>query len=74
MNNAILDAIKSRWSIRKFTVEPPKRADHEQIVETGLYAATGKGGQSSIIVGTGFCDTLKPISSMRASRQNFRCR
>ena len=48
--NPVLDAIKSRRSIRKFTPDMPEKKDLEQIIEAGLYAASGKGLQSSMIV------------------------
>ena len=48
--NPILEGIKERRSIRKFKPELPEKKDLEQIIEAGLYAASGKGLQSSIIV------------------------
>ena len=48
--NEILKAMKDRRSIRSFTVEMPKKEQLEQIIEAGLYAASGKGMQSSLIV------------------------
>ena len=48
--NETMNAILKRRSVRKYTAEMPKREDLEQIIEAGLYAASGKGGQSSIIV------------------------
>ena len=48
--NETMNAILSRRSVRKYTEEMPKREDLEQIVQAGLYAASGKGGQSSVIV------------------------
>ena len=48
--NAPLDNILSRRSIRKFKPELPERSDIEQIIEAGLYAASGHGSQSSMIV------------------------
>ena len=46
----ILDAMKTRRSIRKYKQELPEREDLEKIIEAGLYAASGKGMQSSMIV------------------------
>ena len=46
----ILDAMKTRRSIRKYKPELPEREDLEKIIEAGLYAASGKGMQSSMIV------------------------
>ena len=48
--NPVLDAIKTRRSIRKFKPEMPEKEDLEQIIEAGLYAASGKGLQSSMVV------------------------
>ena len=48
--NTTLNDILNRRSIRKYSPEMPKKEDLEQIIRAGLYAASGKGGQSSIIV------------------------
>lgn len=48
--NETMNAILKRRSVRKYTDEMPKKEDLEQIIQAGLYAASGKGGQSSIIV------------------------
>jgi len=49
MNN-IIKAMKERRSIRKFKSEMPAKADLEQIVEAGLYAASGMGKQATKII------------------------
>ena len=48
--NPIIDEIKARRSIWKFELEMPEREDLEKIIEAGLYAASGMGKQSPIIV------------------------
>ncbi len=48
--NDIIKAMKERRSIRAFKPELPKKEDLEQIIEAGLYAASGKGHQAAIIV------------------------
>ena len=48
--NTTLDQIKSRRSIRKFRPELPEHETLEKIIEAGLYAASGHGMQSSMIV------------------------
>jgi nitroreductase len=48
--NETMNALLTRRSVRKYMPEMPKREDLEQIIEAGLYAASGKGGQSSIIL------------------------
>ena len=46
----IIKAMLERRSCRKFKAEMPKKEDLQQIVEAGLFAANGKGGQSAIIL------------------------
>ena len=63
--NPVLDAIKSRRSIRKFKPDMVPQDVIDQIVEAGLYAASGMGKQSTkIIVVTNkeFRDKLSAIN------------
>ena len=48
---ALLDAIKSRRSIRKYQDKQIPREDLEKIIEAGTYASNAGGGQRSMIVG-----------------------
>ena len=48
--NPVYDSILTRRSVRHYRPELPAKADLEKIVEAGLYAASGKGGQSTLIV------------------------
>ncbi len=48
--NEIIKAMKERRSIRRFKPDMPKKAALEQIIEAGLYAASGMGKQGAIIV------------------------
>ena len=48
--NEVIKAMKERRSIRKFKAEMPSKADLEQIVEAGLYAANGTGRQAVITI------------------------
>jgi len=48
--NDIIRAMEERRSIRKFKAEMPKKEDLDQIIEAGLYAASGMGKQSAIVV------------------------
>ncbi len=48
--NEIIKAIKERRSIRKFKPDMPSKAEIEQIVEAGLYAANGMGKQAVVTV------------------------
>ena len=48
--NEIISTIKGRRSIRKFKPDIPAKEDIRQIIEAGLYAASGKGKQSAITI------------------------
>jgi len=48
--NEIIKAIEERRSIRGFKSEMPSKKDLEQIIEAGLYAASGMGKQAVITV------------------------
>lgn len=48
--NEIINAMKERRSIRKFKPDMPEKADLDQIVEAGLYAASGMGKQAGLII------------------------
>lgn len=48
--NEIIRAIEERRSIRNFKSDMPPKADIEQIVEAGLYAANGMGKQAVVTV------------------------
>ena len=46
----VLEQIKSRRSIRKYSTEIPPQEMIDQMIEAGLYAASGKGTQNTIII------------------------
>lgn len=48
--NEIIKAMEERRSVRKFKPDMPEKAAIEQIIEAGLFAANGKGKQSTIVV------------------------
>ena len=48
--NDIIKAMEERRSIRKFKPDMPAKADLEQIIEAGLYAANGRGLQGAAII------------------------
>lgn len=48
--NEVIDAMKKRRSVRKFKSNMPPKSDIEQIIEAGLYAASGKNMQSAKII------------------------
>lgn len=45
--NDIIKSMEERRSIRKFKEEMPAKEDLQQIIEAGLYAASGMGKQSA---------------------------
>lgn len=47
--NSNYDSILSRRSIRKYKPEMPEKEDLQKVIEAGLYAASGRNGQSSIV-------------------------
>lgn len=48
--NEVIDAMKKRRSVRKFKSDMLPKSDIEQIIEAGLYAASGKNMQSAKII------------------------
>ena len=48
--NEIIRAMEERRSVRTFKPELPQKADIDQIIEAGLYAANGRGRQAAIIL------------------------
>ena len=48
--NEVLKAMKERRSIRKFKPDMPRKEDLDQIIEAGLYAPSGMGRQSAMIL------------------------
>ena len=50
MSNPVLDAMRNRRSILKYKPEAPPKEALQQIIDAGLYAASGHGLQTAIIV------------------------
>ena len=50
MSNPVLDAMRDRRSIRRYKPELPPKEALQQIIDAGLYAASGHGLQTAIIV------------------------
>ena len=46
--NEVIKALKERRSVRKFKADMPKKEDLNQIIEAGLWAASGRGQQSAV--------------------------
>lgn len=55
--NEIIEAMKTRRSIRKFKPDLPSSTDIDEIIDAGLYAANGMGQQATKII----CVTNKKI-------------
>ena len=50
MSNPVLDAMRDRRSIRRYKPDLPPKEALQQIIDAGLYAASGHGLQTAIIV------------------------
>ncbi len=48
--NEVIKVLTQRRSIRKFKSEMPSKVDLEQIIDAGLYAASGMGKQAAIVI------------------------
>ena len=48
--NEVIKAMRERRSVRKFKPEMPCKEDLTQIIESGLYAASGKGQQAAMVL------------------------
>ena len=48
--NEVIKTLTERRSIRKFKSEIPPKEDLEQIINAGLYAASGMGKQAAIVI------------------------
>ena len=62
--NEVIKAMKERRSIRKFKAEMPPKADLEQIVEAGLYAANGRGRQAVITIAVTYKELRDKLSEV----------
>ena len=64
----LLEAIKSRRSIRKYQEKQISRDDLEKILEAGTYASNAGGGQRSIIVGIRNAELVEKLGRMNMAR------
>ena len=48
--NECYESLLNRRSVRKYKAEIPPKEEIEKIIQAGLYAASGKGLQSSVVV------------------------
>ena len=67
MNNEVLNAIKTRRSIRKYKAEQITDEQLDAILEAGTYAATGMGKQSPVIVVVQKPELIGKLSKMNAA-------
>ena len=66
--NDVIKAMKERRSIRAFKPDMPAKEDLDQIIEAGLYAASGMGKQSPIILAVTNSDL---IDKLRIDNRNI---
>lgn len=64
----LLEAIKTRRSIRKYQTKQISREDLEKILEAGTYASNAGGGQRSMIVGIRNEELVEKLGKMNMAR------
>ncbi len=64
----LINAIKARRSVRKYTDRQIPRADLEKIIEAGTYASNAGGGQRSMIVGIHNADMVEKLGRMNMAK------
>ena len=62
--NQVLETIRTRRSVRNFTDEPVPRDVVEQVVDAGIWAASGKNGQAPIVLAVTNPDLVARLSEM----------
>lgn len=62
--NDVIKAMEERRSVRKFKSDMPKKEDLQQIIEAGLYAASGKNMQSVKIIAIANKELRDKLSAM----------
>jgi nitroreductase len=63
----LLELIKHRRSIRKYTEQQIPQEDLEQIIEAGVYAPNAGGGQRSVIVGVHNATLVEHIGKLNVA-------
>lgn len=66
----LMEIIKKRHSIRKFTKEQIQKNDLEKIIEAGIYAPNAGGGQRSMVVAVHNNELTRKIGVMNLSKFN----
>lgn len=67
MNTEVLNALKSRRSVRKYKAEQIKDEELKAVLEAGIYAPTGMGAQSPKIVVVQDAEMIRRLSKMNAA-------
>ncbi len=68
--NTVIQELKERRSCKKYKDEMIPKEDIEEIIEAGLYAASGMGKQSPIILAITDKETRDQLSKMNAAIMN----
>lgn len=66
MDNAVITAIKTRRSIRRYTAEQVSDDELKAVLDAGTYAPTGHNRQDPLIVAVQNPDTIKRLSDLNA--------
>lgn len=66
MDNAVIDAIRTRRSIRKFTAEQVSDDALKTVLDAGTYAPTGHNAQDPLIVAVQNPEIIKRLSTLNA--------
>lgn len=64
--NKTLEDLKSRRSCRTYTAQQVSKEELDQVLEAGMYAPTGMGRQSPIMVAVQDPDTVRELSRLNA--------
>lgn len=64
----LIDIIKARHSIRKYTKEPIRREDLDKILEAGNFAPNAGGGQRSMMVAVNNAELTTKIGMMNLAK------
>lgn len=66
MDNAVITAIKTRRSIRRYTAEQVSDDELKAVLDAGTYAPTGHNRQDPLIVAVQNPDIIKRLSDLNA--------
>ena len=69
--NEIIKAMEERRSIRNFKPDLPSKEEIDQILEAGLYAASGMGRQSPIVIAVTDKKVRDELTAMNAVEESL---